>query len=246
MKKLIPLLLLLASCGAEEESPVITGQNLGVTEDGGPITVFVEDTLHGDTVSHVSDTDFDEEEYEVEAYQITYDEETEVVYLGTEEEVEDITRPEYSFYQEIRIVPAEEFEPQISTNRESYILEDGSLLPVVHAERIEIEPISLENVHTYVEEMVLPNNYDGAVLALLEPESREEMEFITQQTVFYEELNKSGLENERWSVSSLNQEIADIVTEEEASYPSYFIYQEGEPPYMVESIEELLDYVEDL
>ncbi|SDN97842.1 hypothetical protein [Alkalicoccus daliensis] len=246
MKKLIPFLLLLAACGAEEEAEEISGLNLGVPPDGGPIIMFVEDNLNGEELPGIPDPSFDAEEYEVEAYKIEYDESTEIVYLGTGEEVEDTSRLEAPLYQEIRVVPHKEFEPQVSRNREGHIFEDPTLLPVLHAERIEIEATSLENIHTYAQDFLSADSAGGTVAVLLAEGSEEALKFATQQQKFHEEINTRFQGEGRWFFWQVSQDIADAIAGDEISYPSYYIYQNDEEPHRVESINEVLEYVEDL
>ncbi|WP_147803296.1 hypothetical protein [Alkalicoccus halolimnae] len=246
MKKLLPFVFLLAACGAEEENTEITGQNLGTSENGTPIVLFVEDNLNGEELTADYVRDFDSEEYEVEAYQVAYDEDTEIVYLETEEEVENPVILEAPVPKEMRVIMDDAFEPQVSRNRENYILEDSSLLPVVRAERIEIEYTNLETIHSYIEEAVLPSYDGGFVLALLEDDSKEAMEFAIQNSTFHEKLNEPGSDRGNWSINGYSHEMTEAIAGDEVIYPSYFIYQEGRQPHRVESIEEVFNYVDDL
>lgn len=246
MKKLLPFVFLLTACQTEAETTEITGQNLGALENGAPLVLFVEDNLHGEEIRMSYGSDFDPNEYEVEAYQVSYDEDTEIVYLDSEEAVENRAILETPVPKEMHVTTEEDFEPQVSGSRENYILEDASLLPAVHAQRIAIEETNLETLQSHIEEDLLPSFDGGVVLALLEEESKEAMEFAIQHSAFHERLNDPSKDRRNWTMLAYSQEMTEAMAGDEVSYPSYFIYQEGEPPHLVENIDEVFDYVDDL
>lgn len=241
------LLLLLTACG-EEEQDVITGYNLGshVLEHG-KITVFVEDNEFGTELPpHVTSMTAEIEEYEVEAYTVVYDDDTEIIDSETGERIENPPNLFTPVSQQIRVVPEEGFEPTISTNRENHILHDRALLPTVRAQQIELEPLSLENIHAYVEETAWDHFTDGFVLALLEDGTQEAIDFATRQQTYHEELREINGGRDRWSIGSFGESYADAMSGGEVEFPSYFIYQEGEEPVRKESIDEVMKYVEDI
>ncbi|WP_444685305.1 hypothetical protein [Alkalicoccus luteus] len=239
------LLLLLTACG-EEEQDVITGYNLGshVLEHG-KITVFVEDNKFGTELPpHVTSMTAEMEEYEVEAYTVVYDDDTEIIDSESGERIENPPNLFTPVSQQIRVVPEAGFKPTISTNRENHVLHYRALLPAVRAQQIELEPLSLENIHAYVDETAWDHFTDGFVLALLEDGTQEAIDFATRQQAYHEELREISGGRDRWSIGSFGESYADAMSGGEVEFPSYFIYQEGEEPVKKKSIDEVMEYVE--
>ncbi|PYZ96973.1 hypothetical protein CR205_14975 [Alteribacter lacisalsi] len=151
--------IMLASACSEDASgsePDFSGNLLNAYQITGMATVFIEDNVSG--------TDFDPDilrsrhdevldDYELEAYRITFDDETTIIFADTGEEITYDTEEErmYTPYflslgQEVSVKVREDFEPVISTHLSSRSPYEWSLIPIYTAETIEVGNVSIDTL----------------------------------------------------------------------------------------------------
>ncbi|TMW70524.1 hypothetical protein [Alteribacter natronophilus] len=245
----------LASGCSEDTSgsePDFEGKLVPGHQAGNMVTVFVEDSVDGTDydLSHIRSGRHDVlEDYEVEAYRVLMDDDTVIAFADSDREIplngqDLLTYSSWLFTmgQDASISVREDFEPVVSTHLDSRSPYYWSLIPILTADVIEVEPLDLDTLIGTVTH--IPHHEDETYVNILsfteDSLYGNAAQEIQTRTYEYSDRNQHVMYIQ--AAGKENLAFFDHMFEE---FPKYVVIKNGEKLYESEDIEDIFRFIED-